>query len=52
MDLCSLGAQRMFAATYPEFSLVAPKPGFDFALAVNVDAITPANAGTRCSFFA
>lgn len=35
----------MFAATYPEFALVAPKPGFDFALQVNVDVITPANAG-------
>lgn len=35
----------MFAATYPEFSVVAPKAGFDLALQVNVDAITPANAG-------
>lgn len=41
-----LGAQRMFAATYPEFTLAAPKPGFDFALQVNVDVITPANAAS------
>lgn len=44
--MCSLGAQRMFAVTYAEFSLVAPKAGFDLALQVNVDVITPANAGT------
>lgn len=35
----------MFAMTYPEFSLVAPKAGFDLMLQVNVDLITPANAG-------
>lgn len=35
----------MFAATYPEFALAAPKPGFDLALEVNVDVITPTNAG-------
>uniref|UniRef100_K3WLT3 Arp2/3 complex 34 kDa subunit n=1 Tax=Globisporangium ultimum (strain ATCC 200006 / CBS 805.95 / DAOM BR144) TaxID=431595 RepID=K3WLT3_GLOUD len=43
-SLEGLGAQRMFSTTYPEFSLVAPKAGFDFALQVNVDVITPANA--------
>ncbi|KAF1784211.1 Actin-related protein 2/3 complex subunit 2 [Phytophthora cactorum] len=40
-----LGAKQMFAARYPEFQLVAPKAGFDFSLQVNVDLITPANAG-------
>lgn len=40
-----LGAKQMFAVTYPEFQLVAPKTGFDFSLQVNVDVVTPANAG-------
>ncbi|OWZ09046.1 Actin-related protein [Phytophthora megakarya] len=41
-----LGATQMFAVTYPEFQLVAPKAGFDFSLQVNVDLITPANAAS------
>lgn len=36
----------MFGTTYPEFALIAPKAGFDFALQVNVDVITPSNAST------
>ncbi|CEG47133.1 peptidase [Plasmopara halstedii] len=41
-----LGAQQMFAVTYPEFQLIAPKTGFDFSLQVNVDLITPTNAAS------
>ncbi|RMX63888.1 hypothetical protein DD238_005940 [Peronospora effusa] len=41
-----LGAKQMFAVTYPEFELVAPKAGFDFSLQVNVDLITPSNAAS------
>ncbi|CAI5723344.1 unnamed protein product [Hyaloperonospora brassicae] len=41
-----LGAQQMFAATYPEFQHVAPKAGFDFSLQVNVDLVTPDNAAS------
>lgn len=36
----------MFSAVYPEFQVVSPKAGFDLSLQVNVDVITPANAGT------
>ncbi|TDH68286.1 hypothetical protein CCR75_003225 [Bremia lactucae] len=39
-----LGAKQMFAVTYPEFQIVAPKTGFDLSLQVNVDVITPTNA--------
>ncbi|KAG7386741.1 Actin- protein 2/3 complex subunit 2 [Phytophthora pseudosyringae] len=31
-----LGAKQMFAVTYPEFQLVAPKTGFDFSLQLEV----------------
>eukprot|EP00644_Phytophthora_capsici_P006780 jgi/Phyca11/504480/fgenesh2_kg.PHYCAscaffold_8_\ len=41
-----LGAKQMFAVTYPEFQLIAPKTGFDFSLQVNVDVITPVNAAS------
>lgn len=39
-----LGAKQMFSSKYPEFTLSTPKAGFDLALQVNVDVITPANA--------
>lgn len=41
-----LGAKQMFAVTYPEFQLIAPKTGFDFSLQVNVEVVTPANAAS------
>jgi hypothetical protein len=40
-----LGVHQMFSATYPEFQVVPAKAGFDLSLQVNVDLVTPANAG-------
>ena len=42
-----MGAKDMFREKYAQFALVAPKQGFDVALQISVDVITPANAGTH-----
>ncbi|DAZ98285.1 TPA: hypothetical protein N0F65_008970 [Lagenidium giganteum] len=41
-----LGVSHMLRVTYREFQVVAPKAGFDLALQINVDAITPANSAS------
>lgn len=47
--VAGLGAQAMLSAVYPEFQIVASKPGFDLTLQTNVDLITPANAASFIS---
>ncbi|EQC33147.1 hypothetical protein SDRG_09134 [Saprolegnia diclina VS20] len=44
VELVKFGAANMLASVYPEFTLTAPKPGFDLTMVANVDAITPENA--------
>ncbi|OQS04521.1 actin-related protein 2/3 complex subunit [Thraustotheca clavata] len=44
VELVKFGAANMLANVYPEFTLVAPKPGFELKMVANVDAITPENA--------
>ncbi|CAK4147642.1 unnamed protein product [Aphanomyces euteiches] len=44
IELQKFGAGNMLAKVYPEFQVVAPKPGFELTLVANVDTITPQNA--------
>ncbi|KAG9405811.1 Actin- protein 2/3 complex subunit 2 [Aphanomyces cochlioides] len=44
IELQKFGAANMLAKVYPEFQVVAPKPGFELTLVANVDTITPQNA--------
>ncbi|OQS00899.1 actin-related protein 2/3 complex subunit [Achlya hypogyna] len=44
VELVKFGAANMLAKVYPEFTLTAPKPGFELTMVANVEAITPSNA--------